>query len=212
MIIEQVPVGPLMANCYLMADERSRRAAVIDPGDEEGRILEAINRLRLQVQLIVLTHGHFDHLGAVGAVRAATGAPMAVHEAEQEVVRAAKARARLFAGLEIAEPPVPDRLLHEGEVLHVDAHALTVVHTPGHSPGHIALVGDGFALVGDVVFAGSIGRTDLPGGDYKTLMASIAKHILTLPDETVLYPGHGPVTTVGRERATNPFLASLARR
>ncbi len=207
MMVEQLAVGPLLANCYLVADEASRRAIVVDPGDEGPRIVATIERLRLTVDLIVLTHGHFDHLGAVGALRAATGAPVIVHEAEQEIVRAAKVRAKLFAGIDIEQPPAPDRLLRGGETLHVNGQALTVVHTPGHSPGHITLVGEGFAIVGDVVFAGSIGRTDLPGGDYATLMSSIVSHILTLPDETVLYPGHGPLTTVGRERATNPFLA-----
>ncbi len=206
MMIEQLPVGPLLANCYLVADEASRRAIVVDPGDEGPRIAAMIERLRLAVDFIVLTHGHFDHLGAVGPIRAVTGAPVVVHEAEQETMRAPK----LFAGLEIEEPLVPDRLLKDGETLIVGAHRLTVVHTPGHSPGHITLVGEGLALVGDVIFAGSIGRTDLPGGDFDTLMNSITRHILTLPDETVLYPGHGPATTVGRERATNPFLV-LAR-
>ncbi len=206
MMIEQLPVGPLLANCYLVADEASRRAIVVDPGDEGPRIAAMIERLRLAVDFIVLTHGHFDHLGAVGPIRAVTGAPVVVHEAEQETMRAPK----LFAGLEIEEPLVPDRLLKDGETLIVGAHRLTVVHTPGHSPGHITLVGEGLALVGDVIFAGSIGRTDLPGGDFVTLMNSITRHILTLPDETVLYPGHGPATTVGRERATNPFLV-LAR-
>ncbi len=211
MIIEQLPVGPLQANCYVVADDASRQAAVVDPGADGPRILAVIERLRLGVGLIVLTHAHFDHVGAVGVLRAATGAPIVVHEAEVETLRAAKERAKLFAGLDIDEPPVPDRLLHDGEILQIGDHPLTVVCTPGHSPGHVTLVGDGFALVGDVVFAGGIGRTDLPGSDYTVLMESIARRILTLPDETILYPGHGPATTVGRERRTNPFLVHLAK-
>ncbi len=209
MIIEQLPVGPLQANCYVVADDTSRQAAVVDPGGDGPRILAVIERLRLRVGLIVLTHTHFDHVGAVGVLRAATGAPIAVHETELEGLRAAKERAKLFAGLDIDESPDPDRFLHDGEILQIGDHPLTVVATPGHSPGHVTLVGDGFALVGDVVFAGGIGRTDLPGGDYAVLMESIARRILTLPDETILYPGHGPATTVGRERRTNPFLVHL---
>ncbi len=212
MIIEQLPVGPLLANCYVVAEDASRRAIVVDPGADGPRILALIKRLRVHVDLIVLTHGHFDHVGAVGALRAATGAPVAVGEAEVETVRVAKQRAELFAGLDIDEVPLPDRLLHDGEILHVGDQALTVANTPGHSPGHITVVGDGFALVGDVVFAGGIGRTDLPGGNFEVLMTSITSRILTLPDETILYPGHGPATTVGRERSTNPFLVHLAQR
>ncbi len=212
MIIEQLPVGPLVANCYLVADEHSRRAAVIDPGDEAERILAVIKKHRMQVDLIVLTHGHFDHLGAAGAIRTATGAPVAVHEAELETVRTARLRAKLFAGLDIDDPPSPDQLLHDNDIVRIGDQPFSVVFTPGHSPGHITLVGDGVAFDGDVVFAGGIGRTDLPGGDYQVLMASIAARILTLTDDTVLYPGHGPATTVGRERRTNPFLVSLASR
>jgi len=212
MIIEQLPVGPLQANCYLLADETSRRAAVVDPGADAPRILAVVERLQLQVGIIVLTHAHFDHVGAVGPLRAATGAPLALHAAEVEALVAAKEGAKLFAGIDIDEPPLPDRLLHDQEMVQVGSLSLTVAHTPGHSPGHITLVGDGFALVGDVVFAGGIGRTDFPGGDYNVLMNSIAQRILTLPDETILYPGHGPATTVGRELRTNPFLVDLATR
>lgn len=209
MIVRQLPVGPLQANCYLVADEASRRAAVIDPGDEAPLILQVVEQLHLLVEVIILTHGHFDHIGAAAVVKKATGAPLLAHEAEQETLQVAQIRAKLFAGLEIDESPQPDRLLKADELISVGLHSLTVLHTPGHSPGHITLVGEGGAFVGDVVFAGSIGRTDLPGGDYQLLLTSIRRHILTLPDNTILYPGHGPATTVGRERNTNPFLVNL---
>jgi glyoxylase-like metal-dependent hydrolase (beta-lactamase superfamily II) len=210
MVIEQLRVGTVQANCYISADERSRHALVIDPGGDAEKIMARIDRLRLDVDLIVLTHGHFDHLGALNAIREATHGLIAVPEGELEIIRASRQIAQLFAGIDIPEAPLPDRILHEGDVLRVGDQILTVVSAPGHSPGHVILVGDGLAFVGDVVFAGGIGRSDFPGGDPDVLMKSIATRILTLPDATTLYPGHGPVTTVGRERRTNPFLVDLA--
>ncbi len=210
MIVETLQLGPIATNCYIVRDETTGRAAVIDPGGDAPRVTAALARHNLTAEAIIATHAHFDHIGAVRDLVLATGAPFLAGEAELPVLKTAAEQALLFFGIAVPPPPAPDRLLRDGEDLMLAGARFRVAHTPGHSPGHICLLGDGVAFVGDVVFPGSIGRTDLPGGDYDTLMRAIARHILTLPDETVLYSGHGPATTVGRERRTNPFLAGLA--
>lgn len=212
MILEGFPVGPIGANCYIFGDEATGEAFVIDPGDEPERVLDRLGQLRARPVAIVNTHGHFDHVQGVDAVRRATGAPFWIHEAEREVLEEGPARARLLFGLELPASPVPDRWLCDGDRLQVGGLSLTVRHTPGHSPGGVCLLGDGLAFVGDTLFAGSIGRTDLPGADLDTLLRSIAQVLLPLPDETVCYPGHGPETTIGDEKRTNPFLLPLVRR
>ncbi|UCC83167.1 MAG: MBL fold metallo-hydrolase [Gemmatimonadota bacterium] len=201
-------VGPLQANAYLAICEETRRCALVDPGAEAERLLAAAANQGAQIDSILLTHAHLDHIGGVAAAKRETGVPIYLHTADAELYRAAPIQARGF-GLQLEEQPEPDRELEDGQILEVGEGKLEVRHTPGHSPGHVCLVGDGFALVGDCVFAGSIGRTDLPGGDYRTLMDSINEKLLTLPDETTLYSGHGPETTVGRERRTNPFLTGV---
>lgn len=210
MIIETLQLGPIGTNCYIVGDETTRSAAIIDPGDEPRRVLMALEDRRLLADTIIATHAHFDHVGAVRPLVEATRAPFLLFHAEVPVLRVAANRAQTLFGLAIPPPPAPDRLLREGDTVTLGGAPFRVVHTPGHSPGHMCLIGDGVAFVGDVVFQGSIGRTDLPGADHATLLRSIAAHILTLPDTTVLYNGHGPATTVGRERRTNPFLVGLA--
>ncbi|MBI3998033.1 MAG: MBL fold metallo-hydrolase [Armatimonadetes bacterium] len=210
MILETLQLGPVGTNAYIIGDQASGAGAVIDPGDDARRVLAEVRRLGLRVEAVVATHAHFDHIGAVRPLVEGTGAPFLLHEAELPALEVAAERALVFFGITVPRPPSPDRLLREGDVLTLGGQVFRVVHTPGHSPGHLCLLGDGLAFVGDVVFQGSIGRTDMPGGDYDTLLQSIARHILTLPDETVLYNGHGPATTVGRERRTNPFLVGLA--
>lgn len=210
MIVETLQLGPIATNCHIVRDEATGRAAVIDPGGDAPRLMAALKRGNLTVEAIIATHAHFDHIGAVRDLVLATGAPFLAGEAELPVLKTAVEQALMFFGISVPPPPAPDRLLRDGDELTLGGALFRVAHTPGHSPGHICLLGDGVAFVGDVVFPGSIGRTDLPGGDYDTLMRAIARHILTLPDETVLYSGHGPETTVGRERRTNPFLAGLA--
>jgi glyoxylase-like metal-dependent hydrolase (beta-lactamase superfamily II) len=201
-------VGPLQANAYLAICEETGRSALVDPGGEAERLLTAAATEGAQIESILLTHAHLDHIGGVAAAKRATGVPVYLHTADAALYRAAPMQAQGF-GLRLEEPPEPDRALEDGQILEVGRGSLEVRHTPGHSPGHVCLVGDGFALVGDCVFAGSIGRTDLPGGDYGTLMNSINEKLLTLPDETTLYSGHGPETTVGQERRTNPFLTGV---
>jgi len=208
--VETLQLGPIATNCYIVHDGATGRAAVIDPGGDAPRVTAALARRNLTAEAIIATHAHFDHIGAVRDLVLATGAPFLAGEAELPVLMTAVEQALLFFGVAVPPPPAPDRLLRDGDELTLGGARFRVAHTPGHSPGHICLLGDGAAFVGDVVFPGSIGRTDLPGGDYDTLMRAIARHILTLPDETVLYSGHGPETTVGRERRTNPFLVGLA--
>jgi len=211
MILQGFPAGPIGANCYIVGDDGTRDVFVIDPGDEPERILEALRRLGARPQALVNTHGHFDHIQAVDAVRRATGAPFWIHEAEREILEHGPARAKTLFGLDLPSSPAPDRWLVDGDRLRVGGLVLTVRHTPGHSPGGVCLLGDGLAFVGDTLFAGSIGRTDLPGADTAVLLASIAGVLLPLPDDTICYPGHGPETTIGEEKRTNPFLAPLLR-
>jgi glyoxylase-like metal-dependent hydrolase (beta-lactamase superfamily II) len=209
MILEGFPVGPVQANCYLFGDEAAGELFVIDPGDEPERILAALRRHGGRVVAIVNTHGHFDHVMGVEAVRRATGAPFWIHDAEREVLEQGPARAKAIFGVEVPPSPVPDRWLRDGDRLRVGSLDLTVRHTPGHSPGGVCLLGEGLAFVGDTLFAGSIGRTDLPGASTEALLESIARVLLPLPDDTVCYPGHGPATTIGDERRSNPFLQGL---
>jgi len=210
MILEQIPTGPIGTNCYLLGDEETRRAVVVDPGSDAPVILELVHHHGLQVETIVATHGHWDHVGAVRPLKQATGARFLAPAGDMELIRNASASA-LLMGVVVDPPPDPDGFLEEGDVLRIGGLELRVLSAPGHTPGHVILVGPGFAFVGDVVFAGSVGRTDFPGGDWDTLMESIRTKVLTLPDETVLYPGHGPPTSVRRERLSNPFLAGLTR-
>jgi len=208
-ILQGFPVGPVGANCYIFGDDAAREVFVIDPGEEPDRILQALRQLGARPVALVNTHGHFDHIQGVEAVRRATGAPFWIHEAEAEILTHGPARAKMLFGLDLPPSPAPDRWLVEGDRLRVGGLTLTVRHTPGHSPGGVCLLGDGLVFTGDTLFAGSIGRADLPGADMATLLASIARVLLPLPDETVCYPGHGPVTTIGEERRTNPFLTAL---
>lgn len=205
--VETLTVGPFQSNCYIVRPSGGGDPVVVDPGDEALRILDRLGGDTPAA--LLLTHAHLDHIGAVAALVRETGAPVYLHEGDRFLYDAAEEHARAF-GLRVEAPPAPDHELAEGEDLSFGSLEFEVRHTPGHSPGHVVLVGrgaaKGTAFVGDCLFAGSIGRTDLPGGDMSTLLASIRRRILTLPDETVLYPGHMGPTTVSRERQTNPFL------
>lgn len=197
-----------MQNCYLLGAGETGEAVIVDPGEEGERFLREADSRGWRITEIWLTHAHIDHVLGVGTVAAATGAPIRLHPADRPLYEAVPQQATWF-GLDAPTLPAPDHDLAAGDVVRVGSHSFAVRHTPGHAPGHVVFVGDGVALVGDVLFAGSIGRTDLPGGDLDTLLASIARELLTLPDNTAVLPGHGPPTTIGTERSRNPFLAGL---
>lgn len=200
--------GGFGENAYLLVCESEGAAAVVDPGADAPRLVGAISHEGLDLRAVFLTHAHVDHVEGVGIVRRfAPSVPIWLHPDAKAMYRAVPRQAARF-GLEVARQPEPTHDLGHGMRLAVGACALEVRDAPGHAPGHVILVSadQRFALVGDVVFHGSIGRTDLPGGDFRTLIETIRTQVLTLPDATVLYPGHGPPTTVGAERRANPFL------
>lgn len=208
MILEKLTVSPLLENCYIVGDASTMQGLVIDPGDEAERIAAAIKRLGLTVAKIVNTHGHVDHVGAVASLKGILGAKFYLHPAEKMHLERLPQTAAAF-GIKDAGVPEVDVDLADGDTILVGELAMRVVHTPGHTPGHCILVFDEHAFCGDLIFAGSIGRTDFPGGDYPTIVDSLEKAILTLPDPTHLYPGHGPATTVAIEKQYNPFLRGL---
>ncbi len=210
MQIVQIPNGQFVENCYLVVDEQAGECAIVDPGEEAGLILHKLAATGAKPVAIWLTHAHIDHVLGVPRVARETGAPVWLHAADRPLYDAVPEQASWF-GLEAPALPPPDRTYAHGDTVRVGEVAFQVRHTPGHSPGSVSLVGPGVVLGGDVLFAGSIGRTDLPGGDFDTLIASIERELLSLPEATIVYSGHGPETTVGRERRSNPFLTGAAR-
>ena len=211
-ILKRLTVGPLMENCYLLADEASCEAVLIDPGDEAPRLLAALDDAGLTLREVWLTHAHFDHVGALAGVLEARPVPVRMHPADRPLLeRAREAAARWL--IEIPAPPTETLDLADGETLRLGSLEAEVLFTPGHAPGHVAFYfqnleeGAGAVLAGDALFQGSVGRTDLPLADGPTLLRSIRERLLVLPDETTVWPGHGPETTIGRERRENPFLA-----
>jgi hydroxyacylglutathione hydrolase len=210
MILETVTVGVLDTNCYIIGCERTRKAIVVDPGDEPAEILGVLRRLELSPERLIATHAHFDHILAVRQLQASTGAPFHLHPADRPLLRAMRQTALAWIGRDPGNPPELDVELIPGETIRVGDIALEVRAGPGHSPGGTVLVDHQGrrAFTGDAVFAGSIGRSDLPGGNMEVLLESIRREILSLPDDYALLPGHGPSSTVLEERVSNPFLAT----
>lgn len=206
MILRTIPVGITSTNCYVVGCEQTHEGVVIDPGGHPDRITRAIEESGITVRYVLNTHCHFDHMGANADVLAATGALLALHAADLPILQARGGAA--WFGVPVKASPPPDVELVDGQVLEAGALRLQVMHTPGHSPGGVTfyIQEEAAAFDGDVLFAMGIGRTDLPGGDWDTLMRSIREVLFRLPDETTLYPGHGPSTTVGRERSSNLWL------
>lgn len=209
MNVVQIPGGQFVENCYLVIDEAANACAVIDPGEQAGLILHKLRASGATPVGIWLTHAHIDHVLGVPELAAETGAPVYLHPDDRELYDAVPDQASWF-GLTAEPLPPPDRDLAAGQRLTVGGLEFTVRHAPGHSPGHVVFAGHGAVFGGDVLFQGSIGRTDLPGGDFDTLIGSIERELLVLPDSTIVYTGHGPATTVGAERRTNPFLRGVA--
>lgn len=203
--IVALPNGQFAENCYLLGDSGTREAVIIDPGEESAKFLAELNARGWSLQAIWLTHAHIDHIMGVGAVQRATGAPIHLHPLDRPIYDALP-QFGSWMGMRLEPAPPPQFELGAGQVLRVGRTEFTVKFTPGHSPGSVSFYGEGMIFGGDVLFNGSVGRTDLPGGDSATLMATIQSEFLSLPDTTVVHCGHGPDTTVGVERLTNPFL------
>ena len=208
-LVETVVVGPLQVNCYLVACPKTLEALVIDPGDEGARILAAVRAAGWKVAGIVNTHGHFDHVGGNRALVEATGAELMIHELDLPLLQRAGVHAQLY-GLSTEMSPPPGRLLQDGDTVRFGELAGRVIHIPGHSPGGIALHCGDHLFVGDILFADSIGRTDLPGGDHEALVSGIRSRLWPLAGATAVHPGHGPDTTIAREMKSNPYVAGQA--
>lgn len=207
MILETFPVGPLQCNCTILADESSREAIIVDPGDEISRIHKRLTGLGLTLKQILITHAHIDHVGGALKLKALTGAPIYLNEADLPLLAMMSSQAA-WLGIEPPETAPPDEALIDSRRVGLENYPAHVIHTPGHTQGSICLH---FAplkmvLAGDTLFAGSIGRTDLPGGNYEQIIDSIHSRLMSLPDETTVVPGHGPATTIGAERRSNPYL------
>lgn len=205
MQVVTVTVGILATNCYLVVDDGTMKAAVIDPGDSGVAVGEKLAGMGAEPSAIILTHGHVDHIGGVSELARQTGAPVRIHDEDRIMLSTVDAE---FATLlpRDYEPPETTATMDDGDEIEIGGMSISVIHTPGHTPGSCSLLADGHLFTGDLLFAGSVGRTDLPGGDSRTLARSLSERIMTLPDETVIHPGHGPETTLGEERISNPFL------
>jgi hydroxyacylglutathione hydrolase len=207
MHIERIVVGQLEENAYIISDEETKDAIVIDPGDEGDRLVDIIKGRGLKVETVILTHAHFDHVGAAGDIKAATGAKILLHKGDTETYSMAKEHGA-FWGISVDDLPDPDGFLDEGDDVKVGGLNFKVIHTPGHSPGGLCLYGEGIVITGDTIFCGSVGRTDFPGGSHEMLKKSFGR-LLELPEDTKVYSGHGPETTIGREKASNFFVHEL---
>lgn len=209
-LLEHLVVGPFQSNCWILGCERTLEGIVIDPGDEAERILKAIDQLELALKYVVLTHGHLDHVSATSVIQRETDAKVLMHKADQKLLENLPLQASMF-GLTAPEIPVINHHIHEGALISFGEHALSVIETPGHSPGGVCLKLDGegkMLFVGDTLFAGSIGRTDLWGASHPQLLRSIREKLLPLDNDLIVHTGHGPSTTLGDEKRWNPFLTT----
>ena len=209
MTVTAFAVGPFQENAYLLVDTSDGRAVLVDPGEEAPRLLRAVEGAGAELDAIWLTHAHVDHVGAVAEIKRRTGVPIYLHPLERPLYQSAAQHGLLF-GVRIEPPPPADRELADGDALRAGSLEFGVMHVPGHAPGHVVIHGNGVAFVGDCLFAGSVGRTDLPLANGAQLARSLER-ICSLPDDTVVYPGHGPATTIAAEKAANPFLNGARR-
>ena len=205
MIIKELAVGPLMANCFICGCPETREAVVIDPGGDANSILRALADDKLKVKYIINTHGHFDHVSANGKIKDATGADILIHPLDAPMLVNLSSNAAIF-GISVENSPPCDQTIEEGDTVSFGNVTLNVIHTPGHTPGGISLFTNGVVFVGDTLFAGSIGRTDFPGGDFNTLISSIQTKLFKMADTVKVLSGHGPETSIGREKRYNPFV------
>lgn len=207
MILGKFEVTPFFSNCFVLGSEETREAVIIDAGEYTGELADFLEKESLKVKYILLTHSHVDHAGDIARFKEKTGGEIVLHADEEPLYANMVAQARMF-GFDLPEPPPADRLVGHGDELSFGAeHKLRIIHCPGHSPGGMSILCEDSIFVGDTLFAGSIGRTDLPGGDYRTLINSIKTGLLPLGDEMQVFPGHGPPTSMATERQYNPFLA-----
>lgn len=212
-IVRGIVVGAFQENCWVIGNRRTGEAICVDPGDEPGEILAMARDMGVVIKYIANSHAHIDHILGVRGVQEATGAKFLLHPGDLEMARNTANSARSWMGAEVQQPPDPDAFLADGDDIDVDGLKLRVLHTPGHTPGSVCFYANGVLFAGDTLFAGSIGRTDLPGGDYDLEMASIVERLLVLPDDTIVLPGHMDQTTVGQERQRNPYVRmELAKR
>ncbi len=207
MIIKKLIVGPLENNCFIIGDDKSKECFIVDPGDEPDRILDLVHENDLKVKYIVCTHAHFDHIAVVSDIKIETKAEIVLHRDDLEIYRSSKEHAASW-GFDLDSQPEPDLFVAEGDTLEIGDLKFEILHTPGHSPGGICLYGEGIIITGDTLFAGSVGRTDLHGGDIGKLKKSF-KRLLSLPDDVKVLPGHGPETTIGHEKIDNFFAAEI---
>lgn len=203
--LETITVSMFATNCYLVSCSLTQEAIIIDPGADAKRIIARIEKEQLKIRAIVNTHGHIDHIGANGKLKEEYQVPILISEKDLAVYH----NPGFGLGLVLKKQPAPDRFIKEGDIIEFGKQTLTVVDTPGHTEGGVSLVGSGLVFCGDTLFAGSVGRTDLAGGSYEILLKSIKEKLMTLSPETLVYSGHGPVTTIGAEGQTNPFITGL---
>jgi glyoxylase-like metal-dependent hydrolase (beta-lactamase superfamily II) len=198
-------VGPLLSNCYIVWDNKIKKGLIIDPGDNSEKILKTINKLEVEIDYIIATHGHFDHVGAVSSLKKELNIKFFAHKNDFFLIKDSKDAAHRW-GFKIEKPPKPDNFIEDGDIIQIGSLKFEVLHTPGHSPGGISFYQNGMVFCGDTLFQGSIGRTDFRKGSFEELIKSIKTRLYTLPDDTIVYAGHGPITTIGAEKRYNPFV------